>query len=205
MKKFLIALLLSVPILAFAQQQQVDASLTNDTLGARVPGMVFEKVNKRKINANPKVVGVKSAGELRTMTNLTAVDTQFVIQLTNYSQNYTQYYQYDPNDATSVDNGATIIKAGSKVFRAIFPDGIINVKIFGAKGDGIANDHPAIQTAINTIIANNNLPRNLYFPKGSYRIDSPLIVYKWTGTDYNFCSINLIGTEASHFSTQAWE
>src|SRR5205823_11432462 len=32
-----------------------------------------------------------------------------------------------------------------------------------------------------------------------------LIVYKWNGSDYNFCSINFIGTEASHFSTQAWE
>src|SRR6478609_1931639 len=128
MKKIFLFLLLSEAIHVFAQQQQVDGALANDTLTSRVRGMVFEKVNKRKISANPKVVGVKSAAELRTMSNVSAADTQFVIQLTNYSLNYTQYYQYDPNDLTSTDNGATIIKAGSKVFRAIFPDGIINVK-----------------------------------------------------------------------------
>jgi Pectate lyase superfamily protein len=205
MKKLLLLCMSFHSIIVAAQQPQTNAPLSNDTLSARVPGMVFEKVGKRTVNANPKVVGVKSAAELRTMNNVSAADTQFLIQLTNYSLNYTQHYQYDPNDQTSIDNGATIIKAGSKVFRAIFPEGIVNVKIFGAKGDGTANDHPAIQSAINTIIGNNNLPRNLYFPKGSYRIDSPLIVYKWTGTDYDFCSINLVGTEASHFSTQTWE
>ncbi len=205
MKRLLLLTVLFNSMIAGAQQPQTNSALGTDTLSTRVPGMVFEKVSQRKVNANPKVVGVKSATELRTMTNVSAVDTQFLVQLTNYSLNYTQYYQYDPYDQTSSDNGATIIKAGSKVFRAIFPEGIINVKIFGAKGDGATNDHPAIQAAINAIIANNNLPRNLYFPKGNYRIDSPLIVYKWNGSDYDFCSINLIGTEASHFSTLKWE
>ncbi|WP_299580955.1 phage tail protein [uncultured Microbulbifer sp.] len=46
--------------------------------------------------------------------------------------------------------------------------GFVNVKFFGAVGDGVADDTAAIQTALNTP------SQSVYFPKGLYRISDPL-------------------------------
>ena len=51
---------------------------------------------------------------------------------------------------------------------------VISVKDFGAVGSGAVNDQPAIQAAINAIQANGG--GTLYFPTGSYRIDSRLLI-----------------------------
>lgn len=80
-----------------------------------------------------------------------------------------------------------------------FPD-YINVKEFGARGDGVVNDQPAIQAAIDYIMANNRVTRKLYFPPGDYKIDAPLMVYKWNGTNYEFCTIEMHGNRTSSFS-----
>ena len=45
---------------------------------------------------------------------------------------------------------------------------LINVKDFGAKGDGIANDSPSIQAAINSCGTSGLV----YIPKGTYRLDA---------------------------------
>lgn len=45
--------------------------------------------------------------------------------------------------------------------------GIVNVKAFGAKGDGTTDDRAAIQSAINT-------GGEIYFPPGTYRVSSTL-------------------------------
>jgi hypothetical protein len=137
-------------------------------------GTIVEQPNANKIVVSARVVGVQSTAELRGIGTLfSTVDTQFVIQITNYTQNYTQYYQYDPFDVTSVDDDATIIKAGSKVFRALFPNGMVNVKIFKAKGNGVADDWFSIQNGVDAIIANPKLPKNLFFPRGDYHISAP--------------------------------
>ena len=44
----------------------------------------------------------------------------------------------------------------------------VNVKDFGAKGDGVANDQPAIEAAF--AYAVEHLPCEVYFPKGEYGI-----------------------------------
>lgn len=51
-----------------------------------------------------------------------------------------------------------------------YSNGIINVKDFGAKADGIADDTKAIQTAINHASAQSMT--TIYFPKGIYSIAS---------------------------------
>jgi hypothetical protein len=63
---------------------------------------------------------------------------------------------------------------------------------WGATGDGTTNDQPTIQKAMDTVIANESFPRDLYFPKTAnyYKCDDSLIAYKWSGTDYEFFSLN---------------
>lgn len=71
----------------------------------------------------------------------------------------------------------------------------INVKDFGAKGDGITDDYESIQSALDDCFTNNNLL--LYFPSGVYMISKPLLlktkvdspsVYWWDGK-----AINIVG------------
>lgn len=66
-------------------------------------------------------------------------------------------------------------------------------KWFGATGTGSTNDHPAIQTAIYTVIRNRSKVKTVFLPEGSYRIDSPLIMHNWNGTNYAFFNCDLVG------------
>lgn len=50
----------------------------------------------------------------------------------------------------------------------------INVKTYGAVGDGVTDDTEAIQKALNEAYENKVL--NVYLPKGKYRITKPLIM-----------------------------
>ena len=50
------------------------------------------------------------------------------------------------------------------------PTTVLNVKNFGAVGDGIANDRPAIQVAIGQAVSG----QAVYFPAGRYKIDDAL-------------------------------
>lgn len=54
---------------------------------------------------------------------------------------------------------------------------IINVKDFGAKGDGITDDTEAIQAAVNYGCTNG---KSIFVPSGIYIISSPIIIYKNT-------------------------
>lgn len=81
-------------------------------------------------------------------------------------------FQYDSTDTTSVDNGGTVLVSSSGArFKRLF-DGSLNVKWFGAKGDGVNDDGPAIQSAIQAGGARSNI----YFPQGSYRITQSLVI-----------------------------
>lgn len=72
---------------------------------------------------------------------------------------------------------------------------------YGATGDGTTNDAPAIQKAGDTIISNTSLPRTMYLMPGRvYRITQPLIFYRWSGTDYQQFTLNILGQDAAYFN-----
>ncbi|MBA3705443.1 MAG: T9SS type A sorting domain-containing protein [Bacteroidetes bacterium] len=92
-----------------------------------------------------------------------------------------------------------------------------NVKSdFGAKGDGVTDDAPAIQNALDALKAmNSNTWAVLYFPAGTYRINSTLKTLRSAHTDY--LGITIIGedpattilswngpSEQNMFSLDAW-
>jgi len=83
-------------------------------------------------------------------------------------------------------SSSTAIATGSNTARTLanrFAD-VINVKDFGASGDGSTDDSPKIQLAINYAILNN---KGIYFPSGTYLIKS---VYSNRWAIYADCTTN---------------
>jgi hypothetical protein len=57
--------------------------------------------------------------------------------------------------------------------------GLLNVKVdFAAKGDGVADDYLALQSAIDHARMSRN---GLFFPPGNYRVTKPLMFGHWNG------------------------
>ncbi len=56
-------------------------------------------------------------------------------------------FDYDSTDTTSIDNGGTIIVAGTRRYKRRLT-GPISVKMFGAKADGVTDDYNSIIAAI---------------------------------------------------------
>ena len=80
------------------------------------------------------------------------------------------------------------------IFRSRTPTGYVNIKTYGAKGDGITNDAPAIQKA-------ENAGKSIYFPKGIYRIASNITKrnnVNWLGEGYD--SILLFNGDPAAYS-----
>jgi len=72
---------------------------------------------------------------------------------------------------STTDNGGTLIQglSNTSIHAERVFDGPLNVKWFGAIGDGIANDRDEIQTAI-------DLKGNIYIPPGTYLITESLVI-----------------------------
>ena len=87
----------------------------------------------------------------------------------------------------------TLVTTGGSRLKRIVDGRSLNIRWFGAWGSGSADDWPAIQKGINYILANDAACRTLYFPAGIYRISRPLLIAKFTGTDYRQASITLEG------------
>jgi hypothetical protein len=84
----------------------------------------------------------------------------------------------------------------ARTFENRFAD-VINVKDFGAKGDGVTDDYAAIQAALDSIV--NPKPTAVYFPQGNYMISNTLRVKtSYTGLYCDaFLSGNIIVTNFS--------
>lgn len=73
-------------------------------------------------------------------------------------------------------SASTVLATGANTARTLasYASDIINVKDFGAVGDGVVDDTSAIQAAIT--YAQNSNGRVVFFPNGSYKTTSELLV-----------------------------
>ena len=71
---------------------------------------------------------------------------------------------------------------------------VINVKNFGAKGDGVTDDTEAIQTALNYCVKGIKDINILYIPKGVYKITNELVIPSNTLESAEFGNIKIIGS-----------
>ena len=68
-------------------------------------------------------------------------------------------------DAGDTDDGGSIIILDNGNAAELITDGTVNVKQFGAKGDGVTDDTTAIQTCLTNAYAKKN---NVFIPVGTY-------------------------------------
>jgi hypothetical protein len=99
---------------------------------------------------------------------------------------------YDPNASTSPEAFTVTMTensafAGYPILNAerTFPSdtGMVNVKTYGATGNGVTDDTAAIQAAISATVSHQfSGARILYFPAGTYLVSSPLVEKNASGT-----------------------
>lgn len=103
-------------------------------------------------------------------------------------------FRYDPADRTTADDSVmTIVTLYGDRFKRQVDGDRLNVRWFGATGNGSTDDWYALQKGIDYIVDHPAAARTLYFPPGTYRIGRPLIIARFTGTVYRQASINLLG------------
>lgn len=86
------------------------------------------------------------------------------------------YFMLDLNDTTTPENGGTVIvdSRNRRWKRLVDSTQPVNVKWFGAVGDGVTDDTAALQTALN----NSSLKR-LYLPTGNYKTSASLVMQNY--------------------------
>ena len=99
------------------------------------------------------------------------------------------FFQRDDADTTSADNGGTIIvDASGRRWKRLFV-GAVNVKWFGAVGDGVTDDTAAILAAY-TYCKSTTLHYGLRFPAGKYLTRSQFVF-----TDFYFGTMQMEGAD----------
>ena len=104
----------------------------------------------------------------------------------------------DPTDHTTPDDSVMALRSQDGfLFRRLADQGILNVRWFGAMGNGAADDVFAIQKGIDYILNHPQAERTLYFPAGTYSISRPLLIARPDKDRYRQSSINLVGPAES--------
>lgn len=107
-------------------------------------------------------------------------------------------FDYDAADRNSVDDSVMVlVTSGGARYRREGGQEALDVRWFGARGDGRSDDWYAIQKGIDYILNHELAARTLYFPAGSYLITRPLIIARLSGRVYRQASISLAGPAPS--------
>lgn len=102
------------------------------------------------------------------------------------------HFRVDLPDSTSADNTGTIVVSASGArFKRLMADDTIDVRWFGAKGDGATDDTEAIRAAIGHVAAAFPYGGILHFPNGKYRVTD--------GFTLTGIRVSLLGTKAELF------
>ena len=128
-------------------------------------------VNKPVSTATQELLDTKVSSNVNTVEDLASIANPSIndtVVVTEEGRGGVFIYRVDgtSNDGTIFDSSST-----GKWHRQY--EGAINVKWFGAVGDGITDDYNSIQSTID--VAEDNQGGVVYFPQGVYKINSGLV------------------------------
>lgn len=136
--------------------EKVGKSELADTEGAAMVG--YDSINARTVFDNARPIADYTA--LRAYTGRAA-------QVRITSTGISGFFYYDSGDTTSLDDGGTIIVASNgRRWKRLY-DGAVNVKWFGAVGNGSTDDWNAFYNAL-------AVSNSIYAPAGAYLISKAL-------------------------------
>ncbi|MDD4475193.1 MAG: glycosyl hydrolase family 28-related protein [Eubacteriales bacterium] len=164
-------------------------------------GMDGSEVSSLSSITDSTVITAKTMSELRSVPS---VNENSIIVLKGYykvGDGAGGLFFWDP-ESTAPDNGGTVIKINStdvgRLIR-IHEENSLNVKWFGAKGNGSGDDYLAIQSAIDALPIYGG---TVSLPGGTYPVSSPIVIGNGDGGE-GFSTrngIKLIG-EGGGFAT----
>lgn len=141
---------------------------------------------KDGIETNRKVFRFKTAQDLQASANLK--DGDIAMTAGYYTPNDGGAGKYYIKTASATADGGSVLNVGGglKAFLIVDND-TINVKQFGAKGDGATDDSVAVR---NALAFNDNNQITVKFVKGeTYIVDGNFYIYSNTTMDLNDCTI----------------
>ncbi|RKN60749.1 right-handed parallel beta-helix repeat-containing protein [Paenibacillus ginsengarvi] len=137
--------------------------------GASVAESVYEELHGKGKVPQLKAADLIIATTIAELRANSDPDPKFLYFIRDKGQE--GHFYVDPADTTSVDNTGTILMAasGARLKRMMIDDSI-DVRWFGAKGNGTADDTAATLGAIGYVSSAFPQGGVLYFPNGKYRV-----------------------------------
>jgi hypothetical protein len=150
-----------------------------------VGGSVYDGPDGRSIWPELRTAGLVVTATVAELRAHTRPDSRLLYFVRDEGQE--GHFAYDPADTTSADNTGTILAAASGArFKRLMADDSVDVRWFGAKGDGTTDDTAAIRLAIGYVSAAFPQGGILYFPNGKYRVTEG---FSLTGQKVSFLGI----------------
>lgn len=164
----------SSAVLPVIKEVTTDGALEALGVSASMLSVVKAATTLESLGEQGAGVPVSDAAALRAATAASLPGS--LVYLRGYAQaggGGAGVFQYDSTDSASADNkGTIIVDASGRRWKRSF-SGAVNVRWFGAKGDGATDDTAAIQAAVNYTlgVANGGA---VYLPTGVYIVSSTI-------------------------------
>ena len=165
---------------AEAEKEKVDAHIWAEGTDAQVEALGGTHSAKVWAQSEEKVYYIDNVAAMRA--NAFCVPGMMVMTKGYYATNDGGAATYNIRAAAAgdVDDGGSIIILDNGNVAELITDGVVNVRQFGAKGDGVTDDTSKIQSAINYVRNNPQIYGSyivygqIKFPKGIYLITDSL-------------------------------
>lgn len=144
-------------------QEEINNKLNEMAQDGTLQEIIAEYLNTKSL------LGFDNVSDMINSENLIEGSYAKTLGFHNLNDGGSKIYKIIKEQSATNVNGRTKINLGHDDLYAISLDDIINVKEYGAKGDGITDDTEAIQFCIDTFPH-----RTIYFPAGNYLISQPL-------------------------------